>query len=272
MQIWQVMLWPMLASLLLPWILVYYGLHIVRRQIIFVDLALAQVAALGGCLAILLGYDPHDWQSYACSLAFTLIGAAIFTLTRARTQVVAQEALIGIVYVVAAAGAILMLSQSAGGNEELQRSLVGEILVVSPTEIIRTFLLYLGVGVIHYLFRHQFNTITYDPQSAVSHGIKVARWDFLFYALFGLVVTTYVHLAGVLLVFSYLITPVVCASLLVDDPRRRALIGWFLATLGSALGLYGSYQFDLPTGAAIVCALGLLLLLVFPLARLRKRA
>jgi zinc/manganese transport system permease protein len=272
MQIWQVMLWPLLASLLLPWVLVYYGLHIVRRQIIFVDLALAQVAALGGCLAILLGYDAHDWQSYACSLAFTLVGAAIFTLTRARTHVVAQEALIGIVYVVAAAGAILMLSQSAGGNEELRRSLVGEILVVSPTEVLRTFLLYVGVGVVHYVFRRQFQIITYDPPSAVAQGIPVARWDFLFYALFGLVVTTYVHLAGVLLVFSYLITPVVCASLLADDPRRRAGLGWLFATLGSVMGLYASYRFDLPTGAAIVCALGALLLVIFPFARLRQRA
>jgi zinc/manganese transport system permease protein len=272
MQIWQVMLWPLLASLLLPWILVYYGLHIVRRQIIFVDLALAQVAALGACLAILLGYDAHDWQSYACSLAFTMVGAAIFTLTRARTHVVAQEALIGIVYVVAAAGAILMLSQSAGGNEELRRSLVGEILVVSPTEIWRTFLLYLGVGVVHYIFRQPFHMITYDPQGAVDRGMRVARWDFLFYALFGLVVTTYVHLAGVLLVFSYLITPVVCASLLVDHPRQRAVLGWLFATLGSGLGLYASYRFDLPTGAAIVCALGCLLLVIFPLARFRKRA
>ena len=272
MQIWQVMLGPLLASLLLPWILVYYGLHIVRRQIIFVDLALAQVAALGACLAILLGYDAHDWQSYACSLAFTIAGAAIFTLTLARTHIVAQEALIGIVYVVAAAGAILMLSQSAGGNEELRRSLVGEILVVSPGEIGRTFLLYLGVGIIHYLFRRQFQMITYEPQAAIARGIRIARWDFLFYALFGLVVTTYVHLAGVLLVFSYLITPVVCATLLVDDPRRRAVLGWLFATLGSGIGLYASYQFDLPTGAAIVCALGVLLLIVFPFARLRKRA
>ena len=272
MEIWQVMLWPLLASLLLPWILVYYGLHIVQRQIIFVDLALAQVAALGSCLAILLGYDSHDWQSYAWSLAFTLVGAAIFTLTRARTQVVAQEALIGIVYVVAAAGAILMLSQSAAGNEELRRSLVGEILVVSPGEIWRTFLLYLGVGVVHYVFRRQFLLITFDPQRARAQRIPVARWDFLFYALFGLVVTTYVHLAGVLLVFSYLITPVVCASLLVDDPRRRAALGWLFATVGSVLGLYGSYRFDLPTGAAIVCALGGLLLVIFPFARFRRRA
>jgi zinc/manganese transport system permease protein len=272
MHIWQVMFWPLMASLLLPWILVYYGLHVVRRQIIFVDLALAQVAALGSCLAVLLGYDAHDWQSYASSLGFTMVGAAIFTLTRARTHVVAQEALIGIVYVVAAAGAILMLSQSASGNEELRRSLVGEILVVSPSEIWRTFLLYLGVGAVHYAFRRQFGLITFDPQSALKQGLRVARWDFLFYALFGLVVTTYVHLAGVLLVFSYLITPVVCASLMVDDPRRRAVFGWLIATVGSVAGIYGSYRFDLPTGAAIVCALGVLLLLIFPVARIRKRA
>jgi zinc/manganese transport system permease protein len=106
----------------------------------------------------------------------------------------------------------------------------------------------------------------------VAQRIPVAGWDFLFYALVGLVVTTYVHLAGVLLVFSYLITPVVCASLLVDNPRRRAGLGWLFATAGSVLGLYGSYRYDLPTGAAIVCALGGLLLVIFPLARFWRRA
>jgi zinc/manganese transport system permease protein len=267
MDAWQVMKWPLLASLVLPWILVYYGLHVVQRQIIFVDLALAQVAALGHCLAILLGYDAHDWQSYAWSLGFTVAGAAIFTLTRTRDHRVPQEALIGIVYVVAAAAAVLLLSHSVGGNEELRRTLVGEILVVSPGEILVTLLLYLVIGGIHYAFRRQFLLITFDPEAAAMNGLSIARWDFLFYILFGVVVTTFVHIGGVLLVFSYLVAPAVCGALLADGPSRRMLIGWGAATGASVIGLYASYRLDLPTGAAIVCALGLVLLLVAPLRK-----
>ena len=135
-QLFTLWKWPLIACLLLPWLLVYLGLHIIRRGIIFVDLALAQVAALGTCLSILLGYDVHEWQSYAFSLGFTLIGAIIFTVTRTEQHRVPQEALIGIVYVVAAAAGILILNQSTGGKEELQRSLIGELLVVTRGEVL----------------------------------------------------------------------------------------------------------------------------------------
>ena len=127
-EIFTVMKWPLIASLILPWLLVYLGLHIVQRGVIFVDLALAQTAAFGTCVSMLVGYDVHDWQSYAFSLGFTFVGAVVLTFTRTRRQRVPQEALIGIVYVMAAAAAILVLSHSTGGKEELQRSLVGELL------------------------------------------------------------------------------------------------------------------------------------------------
>src|SRR5882724_11018785 len=146
----SIMLWPLIACLLLPGILVYYGLHIVRREIIFVDLALAQVAALGICVAILLR-QGHDWHTYAWSLGFAFVGAAIFTLTRNADHRVPQEALIGIVYVVAAATGILMLSKSAEGDEELKRTLVGDILLVSKWEVFRAFGLYVVIGVIHFI-------------------------------------------------------------------------------------------------------------------------
>src|SRR5262249_53882108 len=150
------MKWPLIASLILPWLLVYLGLHIVQRGVIFVDLALAQTAAFGTCVSMLAGYDVHDWQSYAFSLGFTFAGAVVLTFTRTREQRVPQEALIGIVYVVAAAAAILALSKSAGGKEELQRSLVGELLVVPSGEVIRTFELFVMVGIVHFIFRKKF--------------------------------------------------------------------------------------------------------------------
>jgi zinc/manganese transport system permease protein len=254
--------WPIIASLILPWFLVYLGLHIVQRGVIFVDLALAQVAAFGTCAAILAGYDVHEWQSFAFSMGFTLFGAAVLTLTRTRDQRVPQEALIGIVYVVAAAASIVVLSKSAGGKEELQRSLVGELLVVPPAEVMKTFGLYVVLGVVHFLFRKKFFAISAGHESAAASGMSVAWWDFVFYMLFGLVVTSFVHIGGVLLVFSYLVIPAVCAAFLADSFKSRFLIGWGVATLASVVSLFVTVKMDLPIGAAIVCGLGGALILV----------
>ncbi len=258
---WTVMRWPFLACCLLPGLLVYYGLHIVRREIIFVDLALAQVAALGNCLAILLGYDAHDWQTYALAAGFTFLGAIVFTLVRGRAGRVPQEALIGIIYVVAAAAGILLLSRGAGGDEELRKTLIGEILLVKPGEIGRTFALYAAIGVVHFTFRRQFLALTFEPESARAQRLKLRRWDFLFYVLFGFVVTSFVQIGGVLLVFSYLIIPAVCANYLTDRLPARLALAWGVATIGSVLGLCGAYCWDLPTGSAIVCVLGILLVI-----------
>lgn len=248
----QIMKWPLLACLLLPGLLVYLGLHIVEREIIFVDLALAQVAALGNCVAILMGHDAHDWQTYAWAVSFTVIGAGIFTVTKTKNHRVPQEALIGIVYVVAAALGILLLSRSAEGNEELRRTMVGDVLLVRPVEVWKTFALYLVIAVVHFVFRRQFLALTL--------GEDLPRhprwWDFLFYALFGFVVTSFVQIGGVLLVFSYLIIPAVCAKFLADSLPLRLGIGWLVATVCSVVGLWGSYAGDWPTGAAIVCSLG----------------
>jgi zinc/manganese transport system permease protein len=257
----EIMKWPFLACLLLPGILVYLGLHIVKREIIFVDLALAQVAAFGICVAILLGHDAHDWQTTAWSAALTFVGAGVLTLTRPSGKRVPQEALIGIVYVVAAAASFLLLSRSPEGNEELRRTIVGEVLLVRPGEVLRTFALFVAVGVVHVVFRRQFLLLSFDPARGRSAGLRLWFWDFLFYVLFGVVVTSFVRIGGVLLVFSYLIIPAVCANLLVTTMRLRLAVGWIIATLASVGGLYASYRLDLPTGAAVVCALGLALLI-----------
>ncbi|HWX22586.1 MAG TPA: metal ABC transporter permease [Candidatus Binatia bacterium] len=268
----NIMFWPLIACLLLPGILVYYGLHIVRREIIFVDLALAQVAALGICVTILLNHETQGWQTFAWSLGFTFVGAAIFTLTRTQDHRVPQEALIGIVYVVAAAAGILLLSKSAEGDEELKRTLVGDILLVQKGEVFRAFGLYVVIGVIHFIFRKRFLMISFEPERALAEKVSVRGWDFLFYMLFGFVVTTFVRIGGVLMIFSYLIVPAVCANLLARTLRVRLLVGWLTATLASVAGLYVSYKSDLPTGASIVCCLGGALLLVMLGARFLRRA
>ena len=268
----SLMKWPLIASLILPWLLVYLGLHIVQRGVIFVDLALAQTAAFGTCMSMLCGYDVHDWQSYVFSLGFTFVGAVVLTFTRSRNQRVPQEALIGIVYVVAAAAAILALSKGAGGNEELQRSLVGELLVVPHTEVIKTFVLFVVVGIVHFLFRKKFLAISANPDQAAASGLKVRWWDFVFYMLFGLVVTSFVHIGGVLLVFSYLVVPAVCATYLVNSIPARFAIGWGIATLSSVVSLLITARVDLPIGAAIVCVLGVALVIVAIVARVLHRA
>jgi len=237
-----------------------------------VDLALAQVATLGTCLCLLLGHEATDVHSYYWSLGFTLAGALLFTFTRpphhARVPV---EALIGIVYVLAAAVGILLLSKSPHGKEELQKTLVGDLLTVSWREIWRTAALYAAIGAVHWFFRRPFLTLSFAPEQAAAGGLAVRFWDFVFYALFGLVVTTFVHLGGVLLVFSYLIVPAVCANYLTPSLRAGLGIGWTVATASSVVGLYGSYRLDLPTGAAVVCVLGLVLLLVVGIAAARPR-
>jgi zinc/manganese transport system permease protein len=267
------MLYPLLACLLLPAILVYLGLHIVRREIIFVDLALAQVAALGTSVCLMLGHDAHDIHTYFWSLGFTFLGAFIFAMTRNHgSHRVPQEALIGIVYVVAAAAAILVLDRSTAGNEELKKTLVGDVLTVTWPQVWKTSVLYVVIAILHWVFRKQFFSISFDPERAKAGGMAIRWWDFLFYALFGLVVTSFVQIGGVLLVFSYLIVPAVCAILLASSFRMMLLAGWLVATVGGIAGLFASWHFNFPTGSAIVCTLGIMLLGTGVITSLSKRA
>lgn len=258
----EVMFWPILACILLPWLLVYLGLHVVQRGIIFVDIAMAQMASLGICVALLLRIDLHSWETFAIALVFTLAGAAIFSFTGKRASQIPQEAIIGIAYVVAAAAAVLLLSRAAEGDEEIKQMLVGNILLVSPTDVWKCFALFLLVGVFHFIFRRNFLLVSFDRESAFQRGLRVRWWDFFFYASFGLVVTIFVRIAGVLLVFSYLIVPAVCGITLARNLRARLFAGWILATIGGIGGLFWSFYGDLPTGAAIVCMFGLLLIIV----------
>jgi len=272
-EIFAVMKWPLVACLILPPLLVYLGLHIIRREVIFVDLALAQVATLGACVAILFHFDPHDWQSYAFSIAFTLVGAAIFTLTRVKDHhQVPQEALIGVVYVVAAAGGILLLNNSPHGTEELKQTLVSELLYLqTPGQVFKPFALYAAIGAVHFLFRKKFLAISFDPARAKAEKLSIRTWDFVFYALFGLVVTTFVHIGGVLLVFSYLIIPAACANFLARRLGSLFAIGCGISALGSVGGIYCSGAFNWPVGSAIVCVLGAVLLVVVAVAIARGR-
>jgi len=263
MEILPFLFWPFMASLILTGIHAYLGVHVVERGVIFVDLALAQIAALGATIAILVGMDPHGQGAYWLSLAFTFVGAAIFAFARTRRGHIPQEAFIGIAYAVASAAAILAMSKATGETEHLKDMLVGNILAVSRHEVAKTAILYGAIGLFHYIFRHRFLLISTDTAEAERRGMSIRFWDFLFYASFGFVVTSSVAIAGVLLVFCYLIVPSVGAMLFADRVGRRLAIGWTMGTLVSALGVYFSVELDLPTGATIVCTFGAVLVVMF---------
>ncbi len=259
---WDVMFWPIVACVLLPWLLVYLGLHVVQRGIIFIDIAMAQMASLGICVAILFRFDLQSTATFAIALGFTIIGAALFSLTGKRASQVPQEAVIGIAYVVAAAAAVLLLSRAAEGDEQIKTMLVGNILLVTPLEVAKCFGLFAAVGILHFILRGNFILVSFDRDAAYEKGLRVRWWDFLFYAAFGLVVTSFVRIAGVLLIFSYLIVPAVCGINLARTLGKRLLIGWLIALIGGVGGLFFSFWWDLPSGAAIVCTFGALLILV----------
>ncbi len=263
MEILPFLIAPFLASLILTGIHAYLGVHVVERGVIFVDLALAQIAALGATIAILIGMDVHGSGAYWVSLAFTFLGAAIFALARTRKGHIPQEAFIGIAYAVASAAAILAMSKATGETEHLKDMLVGNILAVSYHEVGKTAALYGAIGLFHWIFRKKFLMISTNPGEAERQGISIRLWDFLFYASFGFVVTSSVSIAGVLLVFCYLVVPSVGAMLFAEKIGTRLAIGWTMGTIVSALGVYLSVLLDLPTGATIVCTFGAVLVCMF---------
>ena len=265
---------PFVASLILTGIHAYLGVHVVERGVIFVDLSLAQIAALGAAIAILLpitGGDPHAPVVYWISLGFTFIGAAVFSTIRGHRARIPQEAIIGICYAVASAGAILAMSKATSESEHLKDMLVGNILAVSWNEVFETAGLYGAIGIFHYIFRKKFLAISLDHPMPSAHGLSVRFWDFLFYASFGFVVTSSVAIAGVLLVFCYLIVPSSPRCSMPRPSGTRLAIGWTMGTIVSAVGVYLSLMLDLPTGATIVCTFGIVLALMAALRPLIRR-
>ena len=260
---------PFAACLILTGIHCYLGLHVVTRGVIFVDLALAQVAALGTTVALVFGYELGSPHAYYFSLAFTFVGAAVFALGRFRDGRIPQEAIIGIVYAVCSATAILVLDKAPHGHEAIRAMLVGSILYVTWPGILKTFLIYVSIGLIHFFLRKRFLLISLDVQEAWKSGLSVRWWDFVFYVTFGFVVTSSVQIAGVLLVFSYLVVPAVCAMFFVKGILPRLLLGWTIGFLASVSGMLVSVRWDLPTGASIVSSFGLGLILCALISRIK---
>ena len=240
----------------------YLGIHVIKRQIIFVDLALAQIAALGTLVAFLFGIQPHTGAAYWFSLGLTAIGAAVFAVCRFRESKVPQEAVIGLVYAMAAALAILLIDKAPHGAEQLKDIMTGSLLWVQWPAIATAALVYAGVGLIHYLFRDKFMLISENPEKARQTGLNVRFWDFIFFLLFGVVITLSVDVAGVLIVFVFLVAPAIMAVSITDRLSNQLLIGWGLGAIVTVLGLTASYAADLPTGPAIIGCYALVMLLL----------
>ncbi|MBW8838591.1 MAG: metal ABC transporter permease [Gemmatimonadetes bacterium] len=263
---------PLVACLVIVAIHSYLGLHVIAREVIFVDLSLAQMAALGSAVAILAGSQPDSTTALAYALGFTTLGAAVFALTRTDERgVVPQEAIIGIVYVVASAAAILVADRTPRGGEAIKDILVGSLLWVNWPAIARLAGIYAVIGIFHWALRRRFLTISFEPETAIAQGWSIRWWDFLFYLSFGIVITFSVPIAGVLLVFSFLVVPAAVAFQFSSRHRALAAISWIAGTLASASGLWISFHYDLPTGPVIVCMFGMVLLGAYLLRRVVGR-
>jgi zinc/manganese transport system permease protein len=252
----ELLLWPFIAGVVLAGIHAYFGMHVLARGVVFADLALAQVAALGFTAAILAGHPVSSPAGYWYGLAFAMAGAVLFALARPYEKMLQQEAVIGIVYAVSASLGVLALDRAPQGAEHMKQLLIGSILTVTPGEVGEIALLYGAIGSVHLVLRRALTDASFRPQAAETEGRRLFLWDVLFYASFALVVTSSVRVAGVLLVFSYLIVPAVLARLITADLVLRLLVAWGMGVALTALGLYASWSLDLPTGPAIVATFG----------------
>lgn len=267
----ELMLPPFVACMILVAIHSYLGLHVIAREVIFVDLSLAQMAALGTTTGLLVGVMPGSGKAQLFAFLFVVIGAALFAATRTHGKGrVPQEAIIGIVYVVASAAAILVADKAPRGADAIKDVLVGTILWVTWPTIVKLAVAYVIFGLALYLLRRRFETISFNPAVAEEKGWRLRWWDFWFYLIFGGVITFSVPLGGVLLVFTFLVVPAVTAFLFTRQPKFLTVIAWSTGGIASALGLWLSYESDLPTGPTIVCSYAVVLMLAGLVYRIRR--
>jgi zinc/manganese transport system permease protein len=254
----ELMLAPFAECLILVAIHTYLGIHVLKRRVIFVDLALAQIAALGTTVGFLFGIMPDTPAALAFSMVFTFLGAAVFAVTRFRHERIPQEAIIGLTYAIACAVAVMVVEKTRGA-EHLKDILVGNLLWVTWADVGAAAAVYLAVGVVHFAFRRQFLAISENADKAYALGLPVRAWDFLFYLTFGVVITFSTRVAGVLLVFVFLVAPAILALLMTERLVVQLLIGWGTGTVVTVAGLYLSWVLDLPSGPAVIAFYGVAL-------------
>jgi zinc/manganese transport system permease protein len=218
------------------------------------------MAALGVALGVVLHVEEHATLAYLLALGMTFVGAALFAWLRGRARHVPLEAFIGIVFATAQALVFLVLEKSPAGPEHLKETLVGTLYTVSPHHVAWVAALYAAIGLVHLVLRKPFFEITNDPPGARARGRRLFFWDLLFYATFGLVVTSSVQIAGVLLVFGFLVIPAVAGLLATASTGRALAYGWGFGVVAALIGLVGSVRWDLPAAPSILVALTAMLL------------
>ncbi|HET6490029.1 MAG TPA: metal ABC transporter permease [Syntrophales bacterium] len=245
--------YPLLACILLVLIHTYFGIHILERGIIFVDLALAQFIGVGIAVSFLLGYDGNE--KYVFSVLFAGFGAYILAHSRRIARVTNIEAFIGVLYIFSLAAAMLILDRTPHGLEEFKMILNGSILWVGPKDLIATSLLYAAIGLFQFFFRARFFDLSYKGQGRFF-------WEFLFFLSFALVLVKSVEMAGILQVFAFLIIPALIGRLFTHQPAKILIGGWLLGFAASGAGIMMSYVWDLPTAPVIVASLSVLFLVI----------
>ena len=259
----ELMLPAFVAAMIILITHAYLGLHVIQRGVVFVDLALAQIAALGSTVAFLMGAAHGSVEAYVFSLAFTLFGAVIFSLTRVNDSPVPQEALIGITFVIASAAVILLSSFSAEGTEHVRETMTGALIWVTWPTVLKMSAAFAGIGLFHFLFRRTMLAITFAP-----HRVRrLKTWDFVFYATFGVIITSSVQVAGVLMVFSALVIPAVVAFLYTRSFQKALLIAWSAGTVAIVIGLGLSFSLDITTGPVLVVSFGAVLVVALAFRR-----
>jgi zinc/manganese transport system permease protein len=256
------LLWaPFAASVAFVLIHSYFGIHVLRRNVIFADLAISQLAALGATIAFAIGYAPLSAAGFAYSFLFTVFGAVLLTLSRRLAEFVSQEAFVGVLYVMATAATVLVVDRAPQGAEHVKKILVGSILTISPEELLKFVVIYAGIGLLHFIARRPLLALSEKRAIANYGAMSVLLWDFFFFLSFGAVVTSSVGTAGVLLVFCFLIVPAIIGSLFSRNTGPVLIIAWAAGIAASGTGIAASFLLDLPTGAAMVSAFGVSLMI-----------
>jgi ABC-type Mn2+/Zn2+ transport system permease subunit len=268
-KLFDTMGWPLMACLFLPGLLVWLGMHSFRRSAFLGTLALAQLAALGICVAVFFGASGHDTQSLLISVACTIVGAGVLNLARGGKGRMPTEAAAGAFYVVAAGFAVALLSRHPDGDETLRKTLVGQVLLLTRDDFVRTAGIYLGLSLVCFFLRKKFSQIPPNPESPTIER----RWngrEFIFYSIVGIAMASFIPIGGILLGFAYLLIPAASATVLFSSALGRLLFGWLLASGASAAALGVAFKKDLPTGPLIVCSLGVVFIICTIIRSFRK--
>ncbi|OGV61913.1 MAG: hypothetical protein A2283_18510 [Lentisphaerae bacterium RIFOXYA12_FULL_48_11] len=251
---------PLLACVLLCLILGYLGLHVLKREVIFIDIAVAQIAALGALMAhIFIGVAPDSIPALLSGMGATLFAAFFFALTRNKASQIPIEAVIGITYALSASAALFLIGKGTGGHTHVQEMLSGGLLWVKTSELLWTSAVFAFVGACFGLFRKPFRRISDGYEDAVAAGMHVIVWDFLFYSLCGIVITLSVKLAGIVVTFCFLIIPATTSAIISTRWGIRLLIAWLAGIASSAAGLLFSQRMDFSAGVCVALFLGITL-------------